>query len=63
MEYNGLKNDLKTFSKFCFIYETSIKTKSKVDDFKYISADALYQFKKKIQSKVKFATKEEIALK
>jgi len=61
MLYNGLENDLKTFAEFIYIYETSIKFKSKVDEFGLISQKAAQLFKKNIQPKVKYATKNEIA--
>ena len=51
MLYNGLENDLKTFAEFIYIYETSIKFKSKVDEFGLISQKAAQLFKKNIQPK------------
>jgi hypothetical protein len=61
MLYNGLKDDLNTFSKFVYIYETKIKFIRKVNDFLMVSREASYLFKHNIQPKVKYATKYEIA--
>jgi len=60
MGYNNLESQLKTLAKFVFIYESHIKEKSKEADFKEISTEALYVFKKSIQKKIKYATDEEI---
>lgn len=62
MPYNGLKSDMNVFSQFVFIYETKIKFQWKYNDFFKISEQASYIFKHKVQPKVKYATKEEIAL-
>lgn len=61
MVYNGLKDDMDCLSKFVYIYETCIKTKSNVSEFSQISNSAAIHFKQHIQPKVKFATQAEIA--
>lgn len=61
MLYNGLKDDMNTFSKFVYIYETKIKFIGKVSDFLMVSKKASYLFKHNIQPKVKYAKKEKIA--
>lgn len=49
------------FSKYVYIYETEIKHYGKFIDFLQISEKAAYMFKHKIQPKVKYASKTEIA--
>lgn len=61
MLYNGLYYNLNTLSKFVYIYETRIKTMSRTDDFLNLSKGAACVFKSKIQPKIKYATKDEIA--
>lgn len=62
MLYNGLQSEMNLLSKFVFIYETEIKYKRKADDFLMISAQATYVFKHNIQPKVRYATKDKIAI-
>lgn len=60
MIYNGLKQDLNTFAKLVYIYETQIKffTKEKIFIEKYSKAYSIY--KQKIRSNLRYATGKEI---
>lgn len=60
MRYNGLKQDLNTFAKLVYIYETQIKFlyKEKMFVEKYSKAYSVY--KQKIRSNLKYATREGI---
>lgn len=59
MAYNNIEDQLKTFAKFVFIYETKIKQMTKETDFNSISSDALHSFKR-MQKSMKYAKEEEI---
>ena len=61
MYYNGLKNDLNSFAKFIFIYETEIKYISGLPEFSYKFAKSYNTFlKNKKKLKIKYATIKEI---
>lgn len=60
MQYNGLKSDLNSLSKFVFIYETRIKRMSREEDFRQFSYNAFYLFKHKLRTNIRFATMSEI---
>ncbi len=60
MLYNGLKNDLNSFAKFIFIYETTIKLMNREKDFFTEYYVAYIKFKA-LQKKMKFLTIAKIA--
>ena len=62
MPYNGLKNDMNSFAKFVFIYETTIKHFSKAQDFVLYNNDAADFFKKYIQPKVRYVKGKEFVV-
>ena len=60
MQYNGLKSDFNSLSKFVFIYETRIKRMNRENEFIQFSSNAFYLFKHKLRTNIKFATISEI---
>ena len=60
MQYNGLKSDFNSLSKFVFIYETRIKRMNREDEFIKFSSNAFYLFKHKLRINIKYATMSEI---
>ena len=62
MPYNNLDSDLKALAKFVYIYETKIKFMTNEQDFRTFSNDAYNLFRSKIKTKIKYSTKDEIAI-
>lgn len=60
MRHNNIESQLKTFTKFVFIYESDIKQMTKETDFKVISANAFHLFKFNLQKKMRYASDREI---
>ena len=60
MQYNGLKSDFNSLSKFVFIYETRIKRMNRENEFIQFSSNAFYLFKHELRTNIKFATISEI---
>ena len=62
MPYNNLDSDLKALAKFVYIYETKIKFMTNEQVFQTFSNDAYNLFRLKIKPKIKYSTKDEIAI-
>ena len=60
MRHNNIESQLKTFTKFVFIYESDIKQMTKETDFKVISANAFHLFKFNLQKKMRYSSDREI---
>lgn len=60
MRYNNIENQLKTFAKFVFIYESVIKQMTRETDFKVISANAFHIFKFNLQKKMRYTSDREL---
>ena len=61
MYYNGLTNDLNSFAKFIYIYETEIKCMTKLSDFsgKYNKSYEIF-LKNKLKNYIKYVRRKEI---